>query len=66
MSVVPYLEFCRRQDNVIYLPAFRLHGRRRAVLWVENAEEKTCEPTADPGSEVAATLWQDGTLMVGG
>jgi hypothetical protein len=66
MSVVPHLEFCRRQDNVIYLPPFRSHVGSQGVREVENAEEKMCDPAADPHTKVAAILWQDSALMVGG
>lgn len=66
MSVVPHWEFCRRQDNVIYLPPLRSPGGRQGFCRVENAEEKMCDPAADPHIKVAAVLWQDSTLMVGG
>jgi hypothetical protein len=66
MSVVPYLDFRRRQDNVIDLAAFRSRGGRPGVRFGANAEDGLCAPAADPRVELAAIPGHDSMLMVGG
>ena len=66
MPVGPRLELCRRQGNVVYLPAAHSHEGRRRVRPIENSQESIYEPAVGLSVGAAAVPCYDSMLMVGG